>query len=500
MSLLKKVKWVAHIQDKRWIVAKISRNKKTLKVHKLFDITGEEGRTVPQGAFTQVLKQRFKEEHIPLKKLNVAISCPGVITRLIILPLLPVKELEMLLTEHVDQYFTVNIEDYLIDYRIIEKFEEDGQKRQRVLLAAVPKYQWEKFQLQWKELDFVPKVVDLAPSSLARLFRRGGGAEKPASPNIANDLAIVDLGRDRVEIIILEKGIFFLYSDLEANLSALEVVEAQSDRLNILDPVLRALSDFLSFFSSRHYGKSLDKIFITGTYADIPLLCDTFNQVLEIDTNLGFPEGWYPRFNKKCGTMTNHWMKYGTLYGLALREEMQGKLDFNFALRWEHQRLKDRRQKREFSKIILWGILGLAMVGFLGSTPWLLEYKLMQDLQSVDLKIQTLNTVDAQVKQRDALKDQIEEKKQLQQLIASTQDPAPVLNRLQSLLPEGAFVDSLTLSEENRMVIRVTVSGPIDVAKLWINLRDSQLFEAVDIQTVSLQDQNQTLNLSLKLK
>lgn len=487
MSLLKKVKWVAHIQDKHWIVAKISRNKKSLKIHKLLDLTGD-------------LKQRFKEERIPLKKLEVAISCPGMITRLITLPLLSNKELEMLLTEHVDQYFTVNIEDYLIDYRLIEKFEEDGQKRQRVLLAAIPKYQWEKFQLQWKELGFVPKVVDLAPSSLARLYRRGGGAGKSAHLNIPSDLAIVDLGSDRVEIIILEKGIFFLYSDLEVNLSALEEVEVQADRFNILDPVLLALSDFLSFFSSRHYGKSVDEVYITGTYADIPLLCDTFNQVLAIDTILGFPDGWYPRFNKKCGTMANNWTKYGTLYGLALREEMQEKHDFNFALRWEQQRLKDLRQKREFTKIIRWGILGLAIVGFLGSIPWLWEYKLMQDLQSIDLKIQTLNTLDAEVKQRDDLKDQIEEKKQLQELISSTQDPAPVLNRLQSLLPAGSFVDSLTLSEENRMVIRVTVSGPVDVATLWINLRDSQLFEAVDIQTVSLQDQNQTLNLALKLK
>lgn len=388
--MLRKINWVALIKDNRWVVAKISRRKKSLKIHKLFEVTGEEELEaqfksqdlVPPAEppvqdkekgqeydtleekvdvrGIQHLKQKLKKEHIPLKKLKVAISCPGVITRIITLPLLTAKELEKLLTEHVDQYFTLNIEDYLIDYRSIDQFEEDGQKRQRILLAAIPKYQWEKFHKEWKEIGFVPKVVDLAVDSLTRLYSQVGWSNKAEtqSTNSIPDFAIVDLGPDRVEIVLLEHGVFFLYSDFEVNLRGLEdyakalknvqsntkksedekvtvsqdsslelnpldLTEswAQSEMEGLLNPVLNALSDFFNFFSSRHYGKSVDSIFLTGYYSNIPLLTNVFEQVLEIETHFGFPEGWHPRFKKKSKVLQENWMKYGSLYGLALRED-----------------------------------------------------------------------------------------------------------------------------------------------------------------------------------
>jgi type IV pilus assembly protein PilN len=146
------------------------------------------------------------------------------------------------------------------------------------------------------------------------------------------------------------------------------------------------------------------------------------------------------------------------------------------------------------------GIAGLSLVGLLGSTPWAWEYKLRQDIQRINADIQELNEVDTKVNQLNVLKEQIDKQKQIQQLISSTRDPGTVLDKLKTLLPVGTLVNSLALSGDNSMIISVTVPGPIDVATLWINLRDSKMFETVDIQTVSLQDQNQTLNLSLKLK
>jgi type IV pilus assembly protein PilN len=99
-----------------------------------------------------------------------------------------------------------------------------------------------------------------------------------------------------------------------------------------------------------------------------------------------------------------------------------------------------------------------------------------------------------------SLKDQIEKKKRIDQLILSSRDPGTTLNKMKDFLPVGSLVNNFTLSADNSMVISVTLSGPLDVAKLWTSLRDSNLFETFDIQTVSLQDQKQTLNLSLKLK
>lgn len=373
--MFRKKNWVALIQDSSWVVAKVSRRKRMLKVHKFFEyknegrLLAEDNAPMPESAGQddtsreegEQLKQRLKKDRIPLKKLKVALSCPGVITRIITLPLLSTKELDKLLTEQVDQYFTMNIEDYLIDYRIMDQFVEDGQKRQRILLAAIPKYQWEKFRKECEDLGFTPKVVDLAADSLARLYSQVGSPSKSDPQSLVPDLAIVDLGRERIEIVLLEHGVFFLYSDLEVNLKGLEdYAEAlksvrshtiideskensedvdainneirlnsseltergvQSEMEGLLNPVLHALTDFFHFFSSRHYGKSVDKIFLTGYYSNIPLLSDIFKQVLELETQVGFPRGWHPQLNRKSKELQENWMKYGSLYGLALRED-----------------------------------------------------------------------------------------------------------------------------------------------------------------------------------
>jgi type IV pilus assembly protein PilM len=372
MHLFRKINWVALVQDNNWIVAKVSCRKKVVRIHKLFEHTSEgessenyqsQGTEGPgtnnhSGNVGEPLKLRLKKERIPLKKLKVAISCSGVITRIITLPLLTAKELETLLTEQVDQYFTLNVEDYFIDYCIVDQFEEDGQKRQRILLAAIPKFQWEKLRKEWNEIGFAPKVVDLAAASLSRLYGSVGQSSKASPESPSSDYAIVDLSRNRIEIILLEHGVFFLYSDLEVKLKGLEdyanslkdvqsqvkvseskeesdaqdnelklsTVEmtelwAQSEMEEILNPVLVALSDFLSFFSSRHYGKSVDEIFLTGHYSNIPLLTVIFKQVLGIETQVGFPNGWHPQFKEKSKELQENWMKYGSLYGLALRED-----------------------------------------------------------------------------------------------------------------------------------------------------------------------------------
>ncbi|HUS88236.1 MAG TPA: pilus assembly protein PilM, partial [Desulfosporosinus sp.] len=165
------------------------------------------------------------------------------------------------------------------------------------------------------------------------------------------DLAIVELSADRVEIILLEHGVFFLYSDLEVSLDELDQVatavngtnrelghgqqeeaedsDLQTARLHewakaeietTLGNVLQSVSEFLGFFAARHFGKSIDRIYLTGDYSDLPFIQEIFESNLEVYTQVGFPNAWRPRFSRRVRTLQKNGMKYGSLYGLALRE------------------------------------------------------------------------------------------------------------------------------------------------------------------------------------
>lgn len=255
---------------------------------------------------------------------------------MITLPKMPAKDLDKLLTEQVSQYFTFNVADYLVDYRIVDVFEEEGQKRQRILLAALPILQWKTFCSSLEKMGLKPAVIDLTADSLARLYGKLLDQEKPIKKrddpsDKISDIAIVDLGTKRVEFILLEKGLFFLYSDQEAELVGLNPAQnsvqnehssnSSGSLEDLLNPVLRTLGEFLTFFAARHFGKSIDYIFLTGELADLPMVKELFETSLGVETRQGFPGEWRPEFVRQAKEKHINWMKYGSLYGLALRED-----------------------------------------------------------------------------------------------------------------------------------------------------------------------------------
>lgn len=385
--MFKQKQWLAVVRGNHWVVAKVARRKHNLDILRLSEFrhepelkveavskfesevvqeqfeqniplqkdSNQEKKRSNSGNKATLLKEWLHKTGVPLNKLRIAVSCPGVITRMITLPLMSAQDLNKLLTEHVDQYFTLNISDYVIDYRVLERLIEDGEMRQRVLLAALPKSQWEALWSEWEDIGFKPEVVDLAADGLARLYSqlslKGKNKKDTTELEAPLDLAIVELSADRVEFILLEHGVFFLYSDLEVSLDELHQVtttingttqkleaeqlgeagdlDLQTAKLHAwakaevetaLGNVLQSLSEFFSFFAARHFGKSIDRIYLTGDYADLPFIQEIFESNLGVFTQVGFPNAWRPRFSRRVRTLQKNGMKYGSLYGLALRE------------------------------------------------------------------------------------------------------------------------------------------------------------------------------------
>lgn len=375
--MFKQKQWLAVVRGNHWVVAKVARRNLKLDILRLSEFHGQsefelpneqnlsseseltveessqEEKSLASGKKADVLKTWLHKNHVPINKLRLAVSCPGVITRMVTLPLISNHDLDKLLTEQVEQYFTLNISDYVVDYRLLDRLVEDGELRQRVLLAALPKYQWEALWSEWEEIGFKPKVVDLAADGLARLYSKlslNDLMKTKVESEASLDLAIIDLNADRVEVILLEHGVFFLYSDIEVSLEVLDQVkkdvsatsegigdgqleetdlDLQTAKLHAwaktevemtLRNVLQSLSEFFGFFAARHFGKSIDRIYITGDYSDLPFLEEIFQSNLEIFTQVGFPNAWRPRFSRSLKTYQKNGIKYGCLYGLAMRE------------------------------------------------------------------------------------------------------------------------------------------------------------------------------------
>lgn len=178
---------------------------------------------------------------------------------------------------------------------------------------------------------------------------------------------------------------------------------------------------------------------------------------------------------------------------------MQGKTQFNFADRWDRQ-IISIHPKHTF-KTWAMGICGTLLISILASSPWIIEYKIKRDIGQINEKVSALQNTVKLVNLQKSLTTQIEERKAISALVQkNSKDPGPVLEKLKQLFPVGTTISSFTLMADNTLNLTVNTPAPIDVARLWVSLRDSEIFQGVDLQTVSLQDKTQAINLNLKLK
>lgn len=180
---------------------------------------------------------------------------------------------------------------------------------------------------------------------------------------------------------------------------------------------------------------------------------------------------------------------------------MQERIQLNFAQRWKESLTKpNKAAARKLRLIIAGGFAGVILV-LLGCAPWIYRYKLSWDLATVNQRIQALKAIDDQVLQQEKLKSQIaDQQRKLDLMKNQVRSPNEVLELLRRELPIGTVVSSLTLNADNTANVSLILPGPIDVARLWASLGQSQAFEPVDIKTISLLDHEQSLNLQLKLK
>jgi len=182
---------------------------------------------------------------------------------------------------------------------------------------------------------------------------------------------------------------------------------------------------------------------------------------------------------------------------------MRPKHNFNFAIAWGTQLKKESSEgKFQFqTKDIMIAVCIALSIVIIASSPWIWNYKLGLDLAKTNQLIMGLNDIDQQVQKLNTLKKQVQTLKNVNDLtVKSTHDPGPILEKVRLLLPLGTTVKSFSFQADNSVSLAVSIPTPVDAARLWTSLQNSNLFQSVEIQTISMLDQSQDYTLSLKLK
>lgn len=239
--------------------------------------------------------------NIKAKKVVICYSRPGIIARAIKVPKMSLADLKSHMNLEMYDYIPVSSEEYLFDFEVLSALTEDDREYYNILAAAIPIKHIEECVSMIEMAGLKPMVVDIFPNIIWRVL-----AEKYL------DTAIVDSGRDGTSIILCRGENIVLYTDLPFKLDS----RGEGD----ISPLAREIGGYLDYFASRHFGKTVDRIYITGELAGCVNAFGDLEGMLNIPVSPGLADARMPQIRGNTADFTEIASVYAGNIGLMLKE------------------------------------------------------------------------------------------------------------------------------------------------------------------------------------
>lgn len=258
------------------------------------------------------IRQVFKDHHIEKGKVIFSTENIEVIQREIVLPKVSDKELASMIPFEVESHFPIKTEDYCLEHQILEEFTEDGIKKIRVLVAAMPRDIVENYLFLSEELGLKPTGLKLQGGCITRLFTKSKSVNEITFDPFAT-LAMIDLGHSKMRVsfvsmgrLVFSRTVAFKTKDLtEMIATALGISAEKAEQLKSqcslikhggepLDPVGKSLREVMQdkadewiqelqpifrYYLSLNETNKIDQIILYGGYSVIPGIAEHFQEV-----------------------------------------------------------------------------------------------------------------------------------------------------------------------------------------------------------------------------
>lgn len=201
-----------------------------------------EGNVTNAEAIAESLKSAFEKNGIKPGRIIFTSSSASVILRKISIPGADKKDMETMVNFELNQYLHIDSENYIIKYVENGITEEEGVKKQKLMVAVYPKIMMQGYKKVLSILGKKPYILDMNSNCIYKLFRNDcliNGENYTADSTVA----VIDIGYYYVDINIISKGLsdfdrIIPLGDRLINTAAardLEVSEAYVERMKIED-------------------------------------------------------------------------------------------------------------------------------------------------------------------------------------------------------------------------------------------------------------------------
>lgn len=278
-----------------------TQSKRNVKIEKAFTIptpTGcySDGNILDISKFKSEIFDVLQEENVKCKNMIITTKSTTVITRDIDIPVAKKEDMDSIIKFQMEKYLPIKFENYIIQHKILEEFEEDDVKMAKNTVVVYPKIMAQGYYELIKKLNCTPVALDISSNSINKLFIEDIKVNDE-NYSFEDTVAVIDLGSDYINVNIITKGnVQFTriitnggsYIDMDiakqlsigeeeaenqkikcCNLTAVSLSDIQSSAVNdIAKAQVRnwtgEIERLLNYYKSKEQGNKIDKIYIYG--------------------------------------------------------------------------------------------------------------------------------------------------------------------------------------------------------------------------------------------
>ncbi|WP_411169683.1 type IV pilus assembly protein PilM [Clostridium sp. MB05] len=276
------------------VEGKYQRNK--LSLNKAIEIPTPEGciadgKIINSQGVIDVLDFLIKENNIKAKDVIFTTNSSSVINRDVLIPLVQEEEMETVIRYEIQQYLPINLDDYIIQFIVLDKIVEDSGAKLKVNVTSFPERMALAYYNIINSLDLNPYALDVTYNSINKLANYSEYTSNDGQV-IGGTVAFIDMGATSISVAIFKNGKldftrmiksggdnidYALSQSLNMSIKSTESIKIRDGNLlNIkeddisnltikkaVDDILEELERILQFYSNKS-GNGINKIYLYG--------------------------------------------------------------------------------------------------------------------------------------------------------------------------------------------------------------------------------------------
>jgi len=247
-----------------------------------------DGKIINKEELCDILKFTLNQNNIKAKDGICTTNSSLIINRDIVIPKVQPEEMDTVIRFEIQQYLPINLNDYVIQYTILDEIVEDTGVKLKVNVISFPERVAYSYYELLNGLNLNPYILDVTYNSLNKAANYS-----ELTKGLRGTVAFVDMGATSINVTMLKNGKldftrmiksggdnidFALSHKLDVSIKSTESIKIEKGNLenvkendivnltikDVVDSILDDLERIIQFYKNKSLSRGVDKIYIYG--------------------------------------------------------------------------------------------------------------------------------------------------------------------------------------------------------------------------------------------